>query len=278
MTSLRLQNTFENCAAQGRAALITFISAGDPDLATSLELLLALPDHGADVVELGMPFSDPMADGPAIQAATRRALVGGQTMAKTLDMARAFRAKHPETPLVLMGYFNPIYIYGAERFCMDAAAAGVDGLIVVDLPPEESGELTPHMDARGLSLIRLLAPTTHEERLPKVYFISITGITGTATPDFGRVAASVDVVRRYTNLPVAMGFGVKTVEHARAAAECADAVVVGSVLVEGVAATLKADGRSNGQTVEHVSALVRGLAEGIAQAAPKRAAALRSAS
>ena len=235
----RIDRRFAALKKAGRAALVTFTMAGDPDHATSVAILKALPKAGADVIELGMPFTDPMADGPAIQAAGLRALKGGQTLKKTLAAVRDFRAGDDATPLVLMGYYNPIYIYGVERFLADAKAAGVDGLIVVDLPPEEDSELClPAMKA-GLNFIRLATPTTDEKRLPAVltntsgfvYYVSITGITGAAAPDTGKVAAAVTRIKRHTALPVCVGFGVRTAAHARAIAEGADGVVVGSALV-----------------------------------------------
>ncbi|MGC1234300.1 MAG: tryptophan synthase subunit alpha, partial [Xanthobacteraceae bacterium] len=238
----RIDRRFAALNKEGRAALVTFTMAGDPDYATSLAILKALPKAGADVVELGMPFTDPMADGPAIQAAGLRALKAGQNMKKTLATVRDFRAGDDATPIVLMGYYNPIYIYGVERFLADAKASGVDGLIVVDLPPEEDSELClPAMKA-GLNFVRLATPTTDEKRLPTVltntsgfvYYVSITGITGAAAPDTGRVAAAVARIKRHTKLPVCVGFGVRTAAHARAIAEGADGVVVGSALVEAV--------------------------------------------
>jgi len=214
----RIDRRFAALNKQGSAALVTFTMAGDPDYATSLAILKALPKAGADVIELGMPFTDPMADGPAIQAAGLRALKAGQTLKKTLAAVRDFRAGDDATPIVLMGYYNPIYIYGVERFLADAKTAGVDGLIVVDLPPEEDSELClPAMKA-GLNFIRLATPTTDEKRLPAVltntsgfvYYVSITGITGAAAPDTGKVAAAVARIKRHTKLPVSVGFGVRT--------------------------------------------------------------------
>src|ERR687889_1072731 len=242
----RIESTFARCRAEGRAALVTYVMAGDPDPATSLAILKGLPQAGADIVEFGLPFTDPMADGPSIQAAGLRALKSGQTTAKTLDLVRQFRKEDADTPVILMGYFNPIYIYGVERFLDDAKAAGVDGLIVVDLPPEEDDELCLPALGAGLNFIRLATPTTDDKRLPAVlantsgfvYYVSIAGITGTATPDSGRVAAAVERIKRHTKLPVAVGFGVKTAEQARAIARGADGVVVGSALVDALRATL----------------------------------------
>ena len=267
----RIDRRFAALSKQGRAALVTFTMAGDPDYATSLAILKALPKAGADVIELGMPFTDPMADGPAIQAAGLRALHAGQNMKKTLAAVRDFRAGDDATPIVLMGYYNPIYIYGVERFLADAKSAGVDGLIVVDLPPEEDSELClPAMKA-GLNFIRLATPTTDEKRLPTVltntsgfvYYVSITGITGAAAPDTGKVAAAVARIKRHTKLPVCAGFGVRTAAHARAIAEGADGVVVGSALVEAVRQSLGPDSKPTAKTVAAVTDLARALAEGV---------------
>jgi tryptophan synthase alpha chain len=267
----RIDRRFAALKEEGRAALVTFTMAGDPDYATSLAILKALPRAGADVIELGMPFTDPMADGPAIQAAGLRALKAGQNMKKTLAAVRDFRAGDDATPVVLMGYYNPIYIYGVERFLADAKAAGVDGLIVVDLPPEEDSELClPAMKA-GLNFIRLATPTTDEKRLPTVltntsgfvYYVSITGITGAAAPDTGKVAAAVARIKRHTKLPVCVGFGVRTAAHARAIAEGADGVVVGSALVEAVRQSLGPDSKPTAATVAAVTDLARALAEGV---------------
>ena len=267
----RIDRRFATLNKQGRAALVTFTMAGDPDYATSLAILKALPKAGADVIELGMPFTDPMADGPAIQAAGLRALRAGQDMKKTLAAVRDFRAGDDATPIVLMGYYNPIYIYGVECFLADAKAAGVDGLIVVDLPPEEDSELClPAMKA-GLNFIRLATPTTDEKRLPTVltntsgfvYYVSITGITGAAAPDTGKVAAAVARIKRHTKLPVCVGFGVRTAAHARAIAEGADGVVVGSALVEAVRQSLGPDTKPASGTVAAVTDLARMLAEGV---------------
>jgi tryptophan synthase alpha chain len=267
----RIDRRFAALNKQGRAALVTFTMAGDPDYATSLAILKALPKAGTDVIELGMPFTDPMADGPAIQAAGLRALKAGQNMKKTLAAVRDFRAGDDATPLVLMGYYNPIYIYGVERFLADAKSAGIDGLIVVDLPPEEDSELClPAMKA-GLNFIRLATPTTDEKRLPTVltntsgfvYYVSITGITGAAAPDTGKVAAAVARIKRHTKLPVCVGFGVRNAAHARAIAEGADGVVVGSALVEAVRQSLGPDSKPTSATVAAVTDLARALAEGV---------------
>ena len=247
------------------------MTAGDPDYATSLAILRALPAAGADVIEMGMPFSDPMADGPAIQASGQRALRGGQTLKKTLAMVRAFRAGDADTPIVLMGYYNPIYSYGNERFLDDAKAAGVDGLIVVDLPPEADDELCLPAIQRGLNFIRLATPTTDDKRLPAVlantsgfvYYVSITGITGMASPDAVKVAGAVARIKRHTILPVAVGFGVKTAAQAQAIGRDADGVVVGSALVDAVRRSLDGNGKATARTVTAVSALVRVLALGV---------------
>ena len=270
----RIDTRFADLKRQGRAALVTFLTAGDPDTETSLAILKALPDAGADVIEVGMPFTDPMADGPAIQASSQRALKAGQNMRKTLAMIRSFRAADDATPIVLMGYYNPIYIYGVEKFLADAKDAGVDGLIVVDLPPEEDEELClPALNA-GLSFIRLATPTTDDKRLPAVlantsgfvYYVSITGITGAATADPWAVTAAVGRIKRHTKLPVAVGFGVKSAEQARAIAQSADGVVVGSALIDALRASLDADGKAQPASVGAVTKLVASLAAGVRSA------------
>ncbi len=276
----RLAARFARCREEGRAALVTYVMAGDPDPETSLAILSALPKAGADVVEFGLPFTDPMADGPAIQAAGLRALKVGQTTVKTLDLVRRFRAGDPDTPVILMGYFNPIYIYGVERFLADAKAAGADGFIVVDLPPEMDEEFCLPALQAGFAFIRLATPTTDDERLPTVlqntagfvYYVSITGVTGMATPDFGRVAAAVSRIKRHTELPVVVGFGVKSGAHAAEVAKGADGVVVGSAIVDAVARSLDADGRASATTVPAVTELVGELAAGIRSVAKSRAA------
>jgi tryptophan synthase alpha chain len=267
----RIDRRFAALKEEGRAALVTFVTAGDPDYQTSLAILTAAPGAGADVVELGMPFTDPMADGPAVQASSLRALKSGQTLRKTLDLVGAFRAGDDDTPIVLMGYYNPIYIYGVDRFLADATAAGVDGLIVVDLPPEEDDELCVPALKAGLNFIRLTTPTTDDRRLPAVlantsgfvYYVSITGITGAATPEFGKVAQAVARIKRHTDLPIAVGFGVKNAEHARAIAQGADGVVVGSALVEAVRTSLDANGKATPRTVSAVTNLISELADGV---------------
>ncbi len=270
----RIDRRFAALQRDGRAALVTFLTAGDPDPATSLAILRALPAAGADVIELGMPFTDPMADGPAIQASSLRALKAGQTLAKTLAMVGAFRKADDITPIVLMGYYNPIYIYGVERFLADAISAGVDGLIVVDLPPEEDDELCLPALKAGLNFIRLATPTTDDRRLPAVlahtsgfvYYVSITGITGAATPDPSRVNAAVARIKRHTKLPVAVGFGVRTAEHARAIAAGADGVVVGSALIDALRQSLDADNKATAKTETAVVNLVAELAKGVRSA------------
>jgi tryptophan synthase alpha chain len=270
----RIERRFAVLAAAKRAGLITFVCAGDPDPATSAAILAGLPAAGADLIEIGMPFSDPMADGPAIQAGSLRALKAGMTLAGTLALARAFRARDDATPLILMGYYNPIYSYGGERFLDEAKAAGVDGLIIVDLPPEEDDELCLPALARGLCFIRLATPTTDERRLPKVlantrgfiYYVSITGITGAGAPVALQVQAAVARLRRHTVLPVAVGFGIRTPEQAGEIAAAADAVVVGSALVDRIARGLDAAGRPRAGLVEAVLDQVRGLAAGVRSA------------
>ncbi|WP_425105691.1 tryptophan synthase subunit alpha [Ancylobacter sp.] len=269
--STRIETRFRACATEGRAALVTFVTAGDPDHDTSLALLKALPAAGADIIELGVPFTDPMADGPAIQAAGLRALAAGQTLAKTLAMVKTFRESDATTPLVLMGYYNPVYVYGVERFLADAKAAGVDGLVVVDLPPEEDGELCLPALAAGLDFIRLATPTTDDKRLPAVlahtagfvYYVSITGITGAAQADPDAVGRAVARIKRHTTLPVAVGFGVKTPESAAAIAANADGVVVGSALIDALRATLDAENRATPATITAVTDLVGRLAEAV---------------
>jgi tryptophan synthase alpha chain len=275
----RIDARFAALKAEGRAALVTFITAGDPDLETSTALLKALPGAGADVIELGMPFTDPMADGAAIQASGLRALQGGQTMRKTLAMVAEFRKADRDTPLVLMGYYNPIYVYGVEPFLRDAKTAGVDGLIVVDLPPEEDEELCVPALKAGINFIRLATPTTDEKRLPAVlantsgfvYYVSITGITGSAAPDVDKVGAAVARLKTHSHLPVAVGFGVKNAESAAMIAAKADAVVVGSALVEAVRASL-GGGNATPRTVGTVTAMVEDLAAGVRGAAKPVAA------
>lgn len=271
----RIDRRFAAVKAQGRAALVTFVMAGDPDPVASLAVVKALPAAGADLIELGMPFTDPMADGPAIQAAGLRALHAGMTLRKTLQLVRDFRAGDADTPIILMGYYNPIYVYGVDAFLRDALEAGVDGLIVVDLPPEEDDELCKPALAAGLNFIRLATPTTDDQRLPAVlantsgfvYYVSITGITGAATPDFGKVAGAVARIKRHTALPVAVGFGVRNADSAEAIARGADGVVVGTALVEAVRGSLDSDGKATAATVGAVSALVADIAAGVRRVA-----------
>jgi tryptophan synthase alpha chain len=279
MKETRIYRRFAALTREGRAGLVTFITAGDPDYETSLAILNGLPQAGADIIELGMPFSDPMADGPAIQAASQRALKAGQTMEKTLAMVRAFRAHDQATPIVLMGYYNPIYVYPADRFVADAAAAGVDGLIVVDMPPEEDAELRPAAKEAGLDFIRLATPTTDARRLPAVlanssgfvYYVSIAGVTGTAAPDLSEVKAQVGRIKADTSLPVAVGFGVKTEAQVSAIGSIADGVVVGSALVASIADSLDRTGKatpaSQQQPLELVSRLSAALRHKVAAAA-----------
>src|SRR5258708_1407499 len=282
----RIEERFAARKREGRAALVTFVTAGDPDYSTSLEILRALPRSGADVIELGMPFTDPMADGPAIQASSLRALKAGQNMRNTLAMVTEFRQADAATPIVLMGYYNPIYVYGVERFLIDAKAAGVDGLIVVDLPPEEDDELCLPALRAGLNFIRLATPTTDDKRLPAVlantsgfvYYVSITGITGAAAPDTGKVSAAVGRIKRHTVLPVAVGFGVKTAAQARAIAAVADGVVVGSALIDALKQSLDPDMKATQSSVKAVTDLVAGLAQGVRGARRVAAAWMRSPS
>lgn len=263
----RMDKRFADLAAEGRPALVTYFMAGDPDYASSLEIMKALPKAGADVIELGMPFSDPMADGPAIQLAGQRSLKGGQTLAKTIQMARDFRKSDDATPIVLMGYYNPIYVYPGEKFLDDAVAAGVDGMIVVDIPPEADEELCLPAVERGINFIRLATPTTDDKRLKTVlkntsgflYYVSITGITGAASANPEDVQLQVARLKRATTLPVAVGFGVKTPEQARAIAKSADGVVVGSALVRAIEASLTEDGRATGDTAGSVLSVVESL-------------------
>lgn len=271
----RIEARFSACAAEGRAALVTFITAGDPDFATGSAILNALPAAGADIIELGVPFTDPMADGVPVQLAGQRALKAGQTLRKTLAMVEAFRRAGHDTPIVLMGYYNPIWAYGVDAFLKDARAAGVDGLIVVDLPPEEDGELCLPALAAGLSFIRLATPTTDDKRLPRVlqntsgfvYYVSMTGVTGGTIANYDAVGAAVGRIKQHTTLPVAVGFGVKTAADAAAIARGADGVVVGSALVERVRLSLDGEGKATEKTVSAVTSLVAELAAGIRSAA-----------
>ena len=267
----RIDTRFAELKAAGRSAFVTFVMAGDPDPATSLDVVKALPKAGADIIELGMPFTDPMADGPSIQAAGLRALKAGMTLKKTLDLVRAFRAGDTTTPLVLMGYYNPIYIYGVDKFLADAKTAGVDGLIIVDLPPEEDEELCIPALKAGLNFIRLATPTTDDKRLPAVlantsgfvYYVSITGITGAAAADSKVVGEAVARIKRHTKLPVCVGFGIRTPQAAQAIAEKANGAVVGTALVDALRGSLDEQGRATAKTVAAVADLVASLAQGV---------------
>ncbi len=270
----RIAARFAALRAENRGALIPFLEAWDPDSATSMAILRGMPGAGADLIEIGCPFTDPMADGPIVQAAGKRALAAGATLARTLAMVREFRREDDATPIVLMGYLNPILSYDVARFCTDAEAAGVDGLIVVDLPSEEADLLVPHATACGLDIIRLVAPTTDDARLPKVlagssgfvYFVAITGITGTRSATTEALAAAIPHVRRATDLPIAIGFGVRTPAQAADAVRVADAAVVGSALLETLAGSLDEKGRAGPNTVRLVLDQVRALAEGVRRA------------
>ena len=267
----RIDRRFAALKQEDRAALVTFTMAGDPDHDTSLAIAKALPAAGADLIELGMPFTDPMADGPAIQAAGLRALKAGMTLKKTLELVRGFRKDDNTTPLVLMGYYNPIYIYGVDKFLGDAKTAGVDGLIIVDLPPEEDTELCVPALKAGLNFIRLATPTTDDKRLPAVlantsgfvYYVSITGITGSATADSKAVGDAVARIKRHTDLPVCVGFGIRTPDAARAIAERANGAVVGTALVDALRGSLDAEGRATAKTVNAVADLAASLARGV---------------
>jgi len=271
----RIDTRLADLHKQGRAAFVTFLMAGDPDPATSLAIIKALPQAGADIIEIGMPFTDPMADGPAIQAAGLRALKGGMTLHKTLDLVRGFRKDDNATPIVLMGYYNPIYIYGVEAFLADAKTAGVDGLIIVDLPPEEDDELCLPAMRAGLNFIRLATPTTDDKRLPAVlantsgfvYYVSITGITGSAAANATQVGEAVARIKRHTSLPVCVGFGIRNPDMARDIARAADGAVVGTALVDALAKSLDAEGRVTPSTVKAVADLTAALARGVRGAA-----------
>ncbi len=269
--STRIAARFAALKAQDRAALITFLMAGDPDLETSLALVQALPAAGADIIEIGIPFTDPMADGPAIQAAGLRALKAGMTLRKTLGLVRAFRLKDADTPIVLMGYYNPIYVYGVDDFLHDAKEAGIDGLIIVDLPPEEDQELCIPARNAGLNFIRLATPTTDENRLPRVlentsgfvYYVSLTGITGAALADYAGVSQAVKRIKLHTTLPIAVGFGVKNADNAAQIAQTADGVVVGSALIDALQKSLDAQNQATAQTITAVTDLVTSIAQGV---------------
>jgi tryptophan synthase alpha chain len=270
----RMDKKFADLKSEGRPALVTYFMAGDPDYETSLAIMKALPGAGADIIELGAPFSDPMADGPAIQMAGQRALKAGQTLIKTLEMAREFRKDDQTTPLVMMGYYNPIYVHGVDRFLDEAVEAGIDGLIIVDLPAEMDDELCIPALAKGINFIRLATPTTDDRRLPKVlqntsgfvYYVSMTGITGSALPDPSKIASAVHRIKGHTDLPVCVGFGVKTAEHARLIGAAADGVVVGTAIVNQVATSLDKDGHASADTVQAVVTFVNGLSSGVRNA------------
>ena len=270
----RIEQRFAKLREEGRAGLVAYLTAGDPDPETALALFRGLPAAGADLIEIGMPFSDPMADGPLIQAAGQRALKAGQTLRKTLAMVRELRRADAETPLVLMGYYNPIYRYGADSFTREAVAAGVDGVIVVDLPPEEDAELIEPARRAGLDFVRLATPTSDAERLPRIlagaqgflYYVAIAGITGTRAADTDAVREAVGRLRRFTQLPVAVGFGIKNPQQAAAVARAADAAVVGSALVARLAEQLDGEGRAKPGLVAAVLDDVRALAEGVRRA------------
>ena len=267
----RIEQRFSALRKEGRAGLVTYVAAGDPDPDTSLELFAGLAAAGADLIEIGMPFSDPMADGPIIQEAGQRALKQGMTLRRTLDLVRKLRRLDEATPIVLMGYYNPIYRYGPAAFARDAVAAGIDGVIVVDLPPEEDAELTGPAHATGLDFVRLATPTSGEARLPQIvehasgfiYYVAIAGITGTRSADAGAVRPAVARIRRFTPLPVAVGFGIKTPEQAAEVAKAADAAVVGSALVDRLAQNLDAAGKPKPGLVDAVLADISALATGV---------------
>jgi tryptophan synthase alpha chain len=267
----RIDTRFAELKAEGRAAFVTFVMAGDPDPATALEIVKALPKAGADIIEIGMPFTDPMADGPSIQAAGLRALQAGMTLKKTLQLVRDFRSSDNKTPIVLMGYYNPIYIYGVDKFLPDAKAAGVDGLIIVDLPPEEDAELCLPAIKAGLNFIRLATPTTDDKRLPAVlantsgfvYYVSVTGITGSASADSSVVSTAVARIKRHTKLPVCVGFGIRTPEAAHDIARHANGAVVGTALIDALKGSLDADGKATARTVSAVADLAGALAQGV---------------
>jgi tryptophan synthase alpha chain len=267
----RIDTRFAELKAEGRAAFVTFVMAGDPDPATALEIVKALPKAGADIIEIGMPFTDPMADGPSIQAAGLRALQAGMTLRKTLQLVRDFRAADDKTPIVLMGYYNPIYIYGVDKFLPDAKAAGVDGLIIVDLPPEEDAELCLPAIKAGLNFIRLATPTTDDKRLPAVlantsgfvYYVSVTGITGSASADSSAVSTAVARIKRHTKLPVCVGFGIRTPEAAHDIARHANGAVVGTALIDALKGSLDSDGKATARTVSAVADLAAALAQGV---------------
>ena len=267
----RIDDKFAALRAEGKKAFVAYVMAGDPDYERSLEVVKGLPAAGVDVIELGLPFTDPMADGPTIQLAGQRALEAGMTLERTLQMVRAFRETDNTTPIVLMGYYNPIYSRGVDTFLADATEAGIDGLIVVDLPPEEDDELCIPAQKAGMNFIRLATPTTDDKRLPKVlqntsgfvYYVSITGITGSASADTAQVSAAVARIKRHTQLPVCVGFGIRTPDAARGIAQAANGAVVGSALIDALRATLDSEGRATAKTVPAVADLAAALAQGV---------------
>lgn len=267
--SNRLDTRFAALKAEGRAALISYVCAGDPDVETATQGVIEQIHAGADIVEIGMPFTDPVADGPSIQAAAIRALAGGQTTIKTLETVRRVRAAHPDTPIVLMGYYNPVYVYGVERFMADASAAGVDGMIICDLPPEMEHEASPHAAQHNISLIRFVTPASDEARIDLVlkgakgfiYLVSIAGVTGSAGPDMRHVKNSIDTIKSKADIPVCVGFGVKTPEQAKALGKIADGVIVGSALVNAIADSLDADGKASSKTPTAAADVIKGLAQ-----------------
>lgn len=271
----RIEARFAALKQEGRPALMTYVMGGDPDMETSLGIMKALAMWGADLIELGMPFSDPMADGPSIQAAARRSLQGGQTLAKTLKLVAQFRETDQETPIILMGYYNPIYIYGVDAFLAEALRVGVDGLIVVDLPPETDDELCLPALKAGLNFVRLATPTTDDKRLPAVltntsgfvYYVAIKGITGTASADPAQVETAVIRIKGHTDLPVAVGFGIKTPDDAARIGAVADGVVVGSALVDAIANSLDEDGKATDMTIKAITEMTAQLAGGVRRAA-----------
>lgn len=270
----RINQTFQQAEKDNRPVFVTYMMAGDPDYETSLNIMKALPDAGSDIIELGMPFSDPMADGPTIQAAGIRALRAGQTLNKTLELVSEFRKTNQHTPIVLMGYYNPIYVHGVDKFLSDAKKADIDGLIIVDLPPEMDEELCIPAVKAGINFIRLATPTTDDKRLPKVlentsgfvYYVSMTGITGQALPDTDIVAKAVKNIKKHTSLPIAVGFGIKTRQQAAKIGRAADGVVVGSAIVNAIASTLDENGHAKGDAVKAASDLVKQLSAGVLEA------------
>ena len=272
----RLETRFAALRDEGRGGLVTFVTAGDPTTEISAEILSGLPGAGADIIELGMPFTDPMADGPSIELASGRALTKGQNMAKTLEMVSAFRKNDGDTPIVLMGYYNPIHAYGPEKFAADVSAAGVDGLIIVDLPPEEEDEFRPHAESSGVDIVRLIAPTSTDARIGTlvenasgfVYYVSVRGITGTSSAAASDIASNVGRIKSLTDLPVAVGFGIRTPEQAAEVAAVADASVVGTAIVDKIANALDENGNATPQLVSETLDFVSDLAKAVRSARP----------